>query len=174
MSSFSQSIRINARLSFKSSNIKRINSHLVGIRTFNTTKSINQSVIQVANNFTHSRLTEVDTCLKLTINGKLFNSYLIKTKRCDSCFVSISNKIGLIERFVIAEGKVYAIAKKIVPLCNAFYSSSCPELRSGLILADITMESFIEEISSIRKIVFIYISNSSCYVSLFNSSHLFS
>jgi len=43
--------------------------------------------------------------------------------------VSISNKIGLIERFVIAEGKVYVIAKKIVPLCNAFYSSSCPELK---------------------------------------------
>jgi len=47
LSSFSQTIRnkklkkyIDARLSFKSSNIKRIKSHLVGIRTFNTTKSI--------------------------------------------------------------------------------------------------------------------------------------
>jgi hypothetical protein len=57
---------------------------------------------------------------------------------------------------------------------NAFNSTSCPQIESNLFVCDISEQLFVDKIENIKKVVLINISKENCFVSLFNSSHLFS
>jgi len=120
------------------------------------------------------KIDQLTTCKKIVYNGIIFTSESIKTKRSDSSFISKDNRIGLIQTFVIYKKTVYVIAKKIVKMMNAFKSTSCPQIESNLFVCDISEQLFVEKIDNIKKIVLINIKRQNCFVSLFNSSHLFS
>ncbi len=164
---------ISTRICFRSSNRKK-NLNKINIQYFNLQTSSDPVKLKVFNKFMLKSLIEISICNRILVNGIIFDSKYIKTKRCDSCFYSLKlQQFGLIECFVIEEKKVYVLAKKIIPLSNSFESTSCPEIRSNLIICNISDEMFIEEINMIRKIVLINISDNNCFVSLFNMSHLF-
>jgi hypothetical protein len=44
--------------------------------------------------FNDNNINQLETHLKLTINGVFFNSNSIKTKRCDVCFVNEKEKVS--------------------------------------------------------------------------------
>ena len=84
------------------------------------------------------------------------------------------NEIGLIDCFLIVNNTIYCMSRKVVPMFNSFYLKDSPEIKSNLSIAYVSNEIFVENITNIRKIVIINISQQNCYFSLFNSSHLFS
>jgi len=180
LSSFSTTISntkvkdfVTTRMCFKSCNIKKQNKGLINISYKQLANSNNPVSVSLFNRLTNKRLVEVNTCLKIKMNGIVYNSHHHKTKRCDSCFISKNNQIGIIELFIIDENKVYVISKKLVQTANSFYSNKYRDLKSNLIICNITNEFIIQELKDIRKIVLINISEDNCFVSLFNSSHLF-
>lgn len=164
---------ISTRLCFKSCNIKKQNKGLVNVSFKQLSYSNNQIFVSLFNKITNKHFIELNTCLKVKMNGIAYNSHLHKTKRVDSCFISNTNQIGIIELFIIEENNVYVIAKKLVPTANSFFSNSYKDLKSKLIICNITNEFVIEDLKNILKIVIINISEDNCFISLFNSSHLF-
>jgi hypothetical protein len=108
--------------------------------------------------------------------GIVYTSIKNKTKRDDSSFIvnNNNNRHGLIECFVIENNRTYVIAKKVVPLFNAYISTVCREIRSQSFVCDITEQLFVEELDNIRKTIMVNISPHNSFVSLFSSSHLFS
>jgi len=167
---------IKTKLCFKTSNRKRLNSktEIKSIDVPIITK--NQQYIKITETYTKKTIAELFTFEKISYNGVILNSQQFnasQTKRCDSAFINNNNELGLIESFVIHNNSVYIIAKRIVKMFNAFSSSVHPEIRSNLYACYITNQLFIEKPSCIRKIVLIRICDSNCFVSLFNSSHLF-
>ena len=184
LSSFSNSV-LNARIKdyiknkliFKSSNLKNKSDKTKTIIkhteiTFNElyTKAFEYYIKKIDS----VKIDQLTTCKKIVYNGIIFTSESIKTKRSDSSFISKDNRIGLIQTFVIYKKTVYVIAKKIVKMMNAFKSTSCPQIESNLFVCDISEQLFVEKIDNIKKIVLINITRQNCFVSLFNSSHLFS
>ena len=111
---------------------------------------------------------------KISLNGIVFTSQKIKTKRCDSAFVNKSNEFGLIESFVIKNRIVYVLAKRVISIFNAYSFNKFPELRTTMYACHITNQLFVEKLSNIQKVVLIKASDNNVFVSLFNSSHLFS
>ncbi len=168
---------IKSKLIFKSSNIKKRGEKSKTIIK-NTEISFNQSYTKAfqfyIKKFDSVIINNLKTCNRIIYNGIIFTSESIKTKRSDSCFINKEKKIGLIQSFVIFNNTVYVIAKKIVRLMNAFNSTSCPQIESNLFVCDISEQLFVDKIENIKKVVLINISKENCFVSLFNSSHLFS
>jgi len=184
LSSFSNSVLNNRirdyiknKLIFKSSNLKNKSDKNKTIIK-NTEITLNELYSQAFEYYIKKidsvKIDQLTTCKKIVYNGIIFTSESIKTKRSDSSFISKDNRIGLIQTFVIYKKTVYVIAKKIVKMMNAFKSTSCPQIESNLFVCDISEQLFVEKIDNIKKIVLINISRQNCFVSLFNSSHLFS
>ena len=66
-------------------------------------KSLDKLYIEAVSKYTGQKVDNLLVCQKLSIDGIIFSSHLIVTKRSDSCFYTKTNKIGLIElsnRFV--------------------------------------------------------------------------
>ena len=104
-------------------------------------------------------------CKKLSVDGTLFSSHHIITKRSDSCFYTATNKIGQIEYFVLLDSKILVIYRQIVCLFNPFYSLICPEIRSKISACYHSNQFLVEELTSLNKGVLINLSESECYIS---------
>ena len=181
LSSFTLSVQnlkireyISARLNFKSSNIKKLSSGVVeNVVLDKVVQSKENEYILAYEKHFGQKLDHLEIFHKLKHNGIIFNSSKILTKRCDSCFISKMNEIGLIDCFLIVNNTIYCMSRKVVPMFNSFYLKDSPEIKSNLSIAYVSNEIFVENITNIRKIVIINISQQNCYFSLFNSSHLF-
>lgn len=166
---------IISRMPFKTSNVKNASTNLCVISLLNkSTKTIEPSYIKTFELFLQKSRNDMIIYSKVIYNGTTYTSYHNKTKRCDSCFINKNNQIGLIECFVLDNNKVYIIARKVVTLFNAFYDPSCPDIKSNAYACYISNEQFVDEIINVKKIALINLSNNNCFVSLFNSGHLFS
>jgi hypothetical protein len=166
---------ITTRLNFKSSNTKKLNAKLSQIKLLDKVKLLTEPLyISALEKYFGFTIENINVCQKIKFNGIKFSSSKILTKRCDSCFISIKNEIGLIDYFLVDENKIFCLSRKVVPICNSIYLKNYPNTKSNLFVSYISDEIFVEEIINIRKIVLINISDQNCFFSLFNSSHLFS
>ena len=166
---------ISSRLNFKSSNIKKLTNDLSRITLIDKIKPLSVPFyVNAYAKYCDSNLENINVCQKIKFNGIKYNSSKILTKRCDSCFISKKNEIGLIDYFLIDDNRVFCLSRKVVPMFNSIHFNSCPDIKSKLFVCYVTNEIFVEEIINIKKIVLINISDQNCFFSLFNSSHLFS
>lgn len=181
LSSFCRNIKnpklrqyISTRLNFKSSNIKKLTIKNE-VKLLDKVKPLTGlAYLNVYEKYIKSNLEQLNVCLKIKFNGIKYNSSKILTKRCDSCFISKTNVIGLIDYFVVDNNKIFCLSRKIVPIFNSIYLINYPNIKSKLFICYITNEFFVEEIINIKKIALINVSSENCFISLFNSSHLFS
>ena len=150
---------ILSRLRFKSSNTKRISSQNYRVKIIGKQeKSLDKLYIEAVSKYTGQRVDNLLVCQKLSIYGIIFSSHLIVTKRSDSCFYTKTNKIGLIECFVLLDSKVLVIYRQIVSFFNPFYSLQCPEIRSKLSVCYGSNQLLVEELESLNKGVLINLS----------------
>ena len=159
---------IASHLSFKSSNKKRIEKHQRTIVFGKSEECLKEYsiVIQSFNNIS-------TIYSKVHFKGIYYCSYLIETKRCDSCFISSSGQSGLIEKFIQNDEKLFVLAKKIIEYDSPFLSPKYPELRSQLCICMVTNEYFVEKIENIKKTFLIKIAENRYFLSYFNIGHLF-
>ena len=61
--------------------------------------SADVSLINAYEKFSGRKLVRLNICHKLRYNGIIFTTHKNLTKRCDSCFISEKNEIGLIDCF---------------------------------------------------------------------------
>jgi len=167
---------IQNKLVFKTSNKKKLSITEKKTTHWKIQKVKNISYSRVFEKFTEIKKDELEICHKTMYKGIVYTSIKNKTKRDDSSFIvnNNNNRHGLIECFVIENNKTYVIAKKVVPLFNAYISTVCREIRSQSFVCDITEQLFVEELDNIRKTIMVNISPHNSFVSLFSSSHLFS
>lgn len=108
---------------------------------------------------------------KITFKGHVYTTRLSETKYCDYCIESLSNgKFGLIDTFILFNDKLYIYAKKLSKLTNPFVEKN---LNSRFTLCFKTDEFLFESIENVKKIVFMDISTTDCFISRFSISHLF-
>jgi len=178
---FSNSVKNNAlkeyiqeKLIFKTSNRKRLNYSNDIKPVDKPTKSFSPQYIKLFTNYAKKNIKELSVFEKVSFNGIVFTSEKLKTKRCDSAFVNKNNEYGLIQSFIIEDKTVYVIAKRLVSMFNAYSFHKYPELRTTIYACHLSNQLFIEKLTNIRKVVLIKTSDNNIFVSLFNSSHLFS
>ena len=80
-------------------------------------------------------------------------------------------KINMVLRFVVDDGIVYVIAKRVVIIMNA--CTVCPEVEAKSFICSVSDQLFVEKIENLSKTVFTEISDKNCFLSLFDSTHLF-
>jgi len=161
-------------LQFKSSNKKRLHHNQNHVKILSKAEvTDNQFYQNILKNF---QMNEQQTNFysKIIYNGVYFSSKFIQTKRCDSCFVSLNGKYGLIEKFFYNNEIFYVIARKIVMIYNPFFTQKYPELKSKLSICAVSGDYFVEEVRNIKKSFIIKPDDDSCYLSTFTTSHLFS
>jgi hypothetical protein len=161
-------------LQIKSSNIKkRNNAQLIEFKD-KIIESSYSEFISLFKSYTNINLNTFLFCYKIKYNGSILTSYTksINTKRCDSCFITKNDQIGVIEFFLINENNLYVVGRKIIGMYNQFFPVSFPNLKSQNCLCYLTNEFFIHKLEDIRKITLITVKDK-CYYSLFSFSHLF-
>jgi hypothetical protein len=105
LSSFTKTIKnskirdfIATRLNFKSSNIKKLSNGIIENVVLDKVKaSTNTIYIDLYEKYFGQKLDHLEIFHKLRHNRIIFNSSQIVSKRCDSCFISKKNEIGLIQ-----------------------------------------------------------------------------
>lgn len=167
---------ILSRLRFKTPNTKKLSIKLsdavVAVKAKPRT-SVNVQYLEAINKFTGQKLEQILTSVKLSLNGIIFSTHLINTKRSESCFYTDSNKIGKIECFFFLNDRIYVLYRQLVKLFNPFFSPICSEIRSKMSICYDSNQLLVEELHNIKKAFLIDLSKNECYVSLFSMSHLF-
>jgi hypothetical protein len=77
---------------------------------------------------------------KIIYNRMYFSANFLHTKR-----------FGLIEKFFYSNVLVYVIARKIVLICNPFFTQKYPKLKAKLSICAVSTDYFIEEVRKIQK-----------------------
>ncbi len=161
-------------LFLKTPNKKRLIQNNVDVKMLSKAESsTNETYSRAFKSFSKIQATQLTIFSKLIYNGIYFCSYMINTKRCDSCFTSSTGTYGFIEKFIQRDDKIFVIARKIVLIYNPFFSKNFPELKSKLNRCLVSNEYFVEEIQRIKKSFLIKPDDDSCFISSFTTSHLF-
>ena len=163
---------IKKTIIFKTSNRKKSNKH----KTLKVLDKIvvtnDETLLSLYKRHTKLVKNELKICEKILYSDHLYTSYNENTKRCDSCFVTKSERLGLIKHIIIDDNKVYVVAQILCKLFCPFYCVNYPETRTSTFLCDISTDYFVEDIDNIDKAVLINLKDN-CYVSTYSISHLF-
>lgn len=114
---------------------------------------------------------------RLIYNNNIFTSYIekyIKNRFGNYCILDkMSNKYGLILKFISINERVYVLCKKLVFLHNPFYVIDYQDLKSKLFIASLSNQIFVTEIQYLSQIFFHNYKNNIFFLSLLNTNHLF-
>ena len=106
--------------------------------------------------------------------GVRYSNLETQVKRCDFCVETKSGQLGLIKTFLFYENTCYVVAKKVQTLLCPFFSDvSNSRIRSKLVIVHETDEIIIDKIKNVKKVCFIKLNDSLCFVSAFSTAHLF-
>jgi hypothetical protein len=161
---------IISRIGFKSSNNKKLEPKDLQYALKSKPEVVhNEKILVTLRNY------------PMNLNFDLIKGYTIvltsihnKTKRCDSCFISMtSKKIGLIENFVYDSEKCLVVARQLIEIFNPFFSSVCPDLRSRSTICVKSENFFVAELKDIKKLFFTELNGNDILISNFCVSHLF-
>jgi hypothetical protein len=115
--------------------------------------STNKLYLDLIKKYTGQEMSQLTIFFSLQINGRIFSSHIIQTKRCDSCIHIEKNKYGLIEWFIKLENKIVVVFKQIVVLYSPFYSLLRPDIRSRSSISYISNEYKVEDIRLVNKAI---------------------
>jgi hypothetical protein len=119
---------------------------------------------------------ELKVYSKINIYGYTFNTKYNSAKHDDSCYF-FNDEIGIINWILKRDDEIFWIFKKIVVIHNPYYCPAFPKIKTSLSVGHITDELIVHKLmnrpNTIEKICLFSFSKNECFISTYNSGHLF-
>jgi hypothetical protein len=160
---------------FKTSNAKRLKYYddEIKINKQHMTLLDNEILKSCQSKFLNETITYLVSDI-VCYRGVRYTNLSTQVKRCDFCVETKNGQLGLIKTFLFYENVCYVVAKKVQKLYCPFFSDvSNLRIKSKLVIVHETDEIIIEKIKHVKKVSFIKLNDSLCFVSGFSTSHLF-